>query len=179
MDYYRPPGTAGLDTAGATTPPPPADPGIEVDWSLSLRAAAGALERDRDRQEQLTRHAANGFTQVEFGGAITLTAGAGTLQDPGRFGCPQGYIWSIRRLTTQGFTAGTVIAYRDSIVGEPLMPFPVPSVNTFGKGEIILKRMSQIVWNATGIVGSVQIWGAVDQIESWMFPWYMQTWPGT
>lgn len=159
---------------------------MEIDASVagsltaSLDTLTGRIGGLCDRLDRQARHelevrqsANQWFRQVQFAGAITLTAGAGTLQDFQRFGCPQGYYWSVRRLTAQGFTAGTVTAYRDSTTGEPLMPFPVAAVNTIGKGEMVLAPMSQLVFGATGITGTVTVWGAADQFEQWLLPWYM------
>ncbi|HXL59367.1 MAG TPA: hypothetical protein VN959_01620, partial [Mycobacterium sp.] len=83
------------------------------------------------------------------------------------------YIWGIRRLTANGFTAGTVTAYRNSSAGEPIMPFPVPAVNTIGRGELLLMPGDRIVWGATGITGTVSYWGVADCFESWYLPYYL------
>ena len=129
---------------------------------------------DRMDREQLARKRANEAIRPWWqAGQITLTAGAGTLQDFNRFGCPLGYKLSIRRITAYGFTAGTVIAYTDSVNGEPVMPFPSAAVNTAGKGELLLNAMSQLVWSATGITGTVNVWAAGDLMEEWLWPWYI------
>jgi hypothetical protein len=152
----------------------------DLEFSASLQASisqlaatVGQLGARLDRQMMAEREANEAFRQVEFAGTITLTAGAGTLQDFNRFGCPSAYFWSIRRLTAQGFTAGTVTAYRDSTSGEPLCPFAAAAVNTFGKGELVVKSMSQIVWSAASITGTVSVWGVADQFYAAQFPWYM------
>jgi hypothetical protein len=71
------------------------------------------------------------------------------------------------------FTAGSVNTYVDNTAGEPICPFPAAAVNTFGKGEQLMNPMSRIAVVATGITGTVQIWGAADQFETWLLPWYM------
>ena len=149
--------------------------GIEADVQVAV-----AINRlcDRLDRQQMTRaaRANEAYRQAEFSGTVTLASGAGTLQDFNRFGCPQGYTWSVRRLAAAGFTAGTLTAYKDATAGEPVAVFVgaaaiVPQY--YGKGDLVIKSMSQLVWSATGITGTVQLWGAADQIESWLLPSYI------
>jgi hypothetical protein len=104
---------------------------------------------------------------------IPLSAGAGTMDQAQSLGPPQGYYWSVRRLTATGFTAGTVTAFIDSTAGEPVVPFPQAGVFTFGRGEILLHPMSRLVISATGITGTVQLYGAADAFEDWYLPEYL------
>ena len=155
---------------------------VEADASagVSLVASLTGLSRSidgwcqrMDAAERFKRRAADALRQVPFAGAITLSGGAGTLQDYARFGVPNGYYCSVRRLTAQGFTAGTVTAYIDGTSGEPVMPFSVAAVNTIGKGELLVHPLSQLVFGATGITGTVTIWGAADVFETWLLPFYI------
>jgi hypothetical protein len=155
----------------------------ELDFGLSAQASIGQLAaavNGLTRRMELSPVARvnESFRRIEFGGSVTLAAGAGTLQDFNRFGCPAGYYWSIRRLTVSGFTAGQVTVYRDSATGEPLWTLLAPAsgsitVETFGKGHIILKSMSQLIWSAASITGTVTVWGAADQFYAGDLPWYM------
>jgi len=150
----------------------------ELDMNASLHAAVTGLSGRLDRLHARMARACESFRRLEFGGAVPLTAGAGTLQDFDRFGCPSGYMWSIRRLAVSGFTAGQVTAYRDGTAGEPLWTLLAPAsgsiaVDTFGKGHIMLKSMSQIVWSAASITGTVTVYGAADQFYAADLPWYM------
>lgn len=138
-----------------------------------LTARVGGLCDRLDREQKARARANEAIRRWWQAGTVTLTAGAGTLMDFNRWGCPQGYTLCIRRLTAQGFTAGTVTAYADSAAGEPVMPFPAAAVNMIGKGELVLASMSQIVWSATGITGAVNVWAYGDLMESWLWPWYI------
>lgn len=151
-----------------------ASAGLELVGSLrGLSTAVNGWCERMDKAERFKRRAADALRQVPFAGAITLAAGAGTLQDYARFGVPTGYYWSVRRLTAQGFTAGTVTAYIDGTSGEPVMPFSVAAVNTIGKGELLVHPLSQLVFGATGITGTVTIWGVADVFETWLLPFYI------
>ena len=157
--------------------------GLDLDFSGQLTASLNGLTTRigqlcdyLDANRGAIQRVNQAFRQVEFAGQVSLTAGAGTLLDSNRFGCPLGYMWSVRRLTAQGFTAGTVTVYRDNTAGEPLALFVgaaaiVPQY--YGKGDVVLKPMSQLAWGAAGITGTVSVWGVADQMESWLFPWYI------
>lgn len=149
----------------------------QIEATADIAVALGRLCDRLDRQDMARRaRASEAYRQAEFSGTITLTAGAGTLQDFNRFGSPQGYTWSIRRLTAAGFTGGTLTAYKDSASGEPLAIFTGATTilpQYFGKGDILIKPMSQIVWSAASITGTVQVWGVADQVESWLLPSYI------
>jgi hypothetical protein len=84
-----------------------------------------------------------------------------------------GFIWSIRRITAVGFSGGTVTAYRNSLTGEPVMPFAVAAVNTIGRGELLLMSGDRLVWQAMGITGTVTVYGVADCFESWFLPFYI------
>lgn len=134
---------------------------------------AGTFGGEWERELRVRRRANDAVRDVHQAGQITLVSGAGTLQDFNRFGVPQGYWWAIYRLTAQGFSAGTVTAYEDSVNGEPLMPFTVPAVNILSKSSTILHSMSQVVWQASGITGSVNVWLRAVQFEAWLWPWFI------
>lgn len=151
----------------------------EADFGVSLVASLNGLADrvgglcDRlDHEARFRQAAAQAFRQVPFIINVTLTAGAGNL-NPSPFGPDTGYYWSIRKLSAVGFTAGSVNTYVDNIGGEPIVPYPVSAVNTFGKGEQLIHPGSSIAVNATGITGTVQLWGQADQFETWLLPWYL------
>lgn len=152
---------------------------VEADFSGSLIASIGqltakigALHDQLDMERKLRQHAAQSFRQVPFIINVPLVAGAATL-NPTTAGPDIGYYWSIRKLSAVGFTAGTVNTYIDNTGGEPIVPYPAAAVNTFGKGEQLINPNSSIAIVATGITGTVQIWGKADQFETWLLPWYM------
>lgn len=101
---------------------------------------------------------------------VPLTAGAGTLDQSTRMGPNRGFMWSVRRLTLSGFTAGTCIVYIDGL--EPL-PFPQAGMYTFGRGEFLLTTGQRLTVVATGITGYVQLNGAADVFETWYLPEYI------
>ena len=61
------------------------------------------------------------------------------------------------------------------INGEPVAPFPQEGVFTFGKGELLIHPGSQLIFSAlaSGITGTIQIYGAADMFESWYLPYYI------
>ena len=148
-------------------------PGLEIDFSARVAASLDGMAGAMDREARWRDRCARAITQVPFAGAVTLAAGAGTYDQRDQLQAKTGYIWSIRRITCNGFTAGTVTAYRNNALGEPLMPFPVPAVNTIGRGELLLMPGDSLVWSATGITGTVTFWGVADCFESWYLPFYV------
>jgi hypothetical protein len=125
-----------------------------------------------DREQAFRARANEAFRQVPFIINVPLVAGAATL-NPASAGPDTGYYWSIRKLAAVSFTAGSVNTYIDNVLGEPIVPFPQAAVNTFGKGQQIIPPGSNIAVSATGITGTVQIWGRADQFETWLLPWYL------
>jgi hypothetical protein len=156
-------------------------PGIELDGGVSLQASLNGLTaavsdmcQRLDREWQFRQRANDAFRVVPFIINVPLVSGAATL-NPTQAGPDAGYYWSIRKLSAVGFTAGTVDTYVDNTGGEPIVPFTVSAVNTFGKGEQLLHPNSNIAVVASGITGTVQLWGQADQFESWLLPWYAGT----
>jgi hypothetical protein len=148
-------------------------PSLQADFSLRVAASLDGMTAALDREARWRQKCANAITQVPFAGAISLSGGAGTYDQPDQLQAKTGYIWGIRRITANGFTAGTVTAYRNSSSGEPIMPFPVPAVNTIGRAELLLMPGDRIVWGATGITGTASFWGVADCFESWYLPFYI------
>ena len=146
---------------------------MEIDFSARLCASLDGMTAVMERERNWRQRVAQAITQVPFAGSITLSGGAGSYDQPDQLSAKTGYIWGIRRLTVQGFTAGSVIAYRNSAAGEPVMPFPVPAVNTIGRGEELLMPGDRLVWAAAGITGTVTFWGVADCFESWYLPFYL------
>ena len=103
------------------------------------------------------------------------SSGYTVLRRQPQLGPPAGFYWSVRRLTAYGFTAGTVVATIDNRNGEPVAPFPQEGVFTFGKGELLIHPGSQLIFSAlaSGITGTIQIYGAADMFESWYLPYYI------
>jgi hypothetical protein len=152
-----------------------ADLAVQLCASLdNLATRVGGLSDRYDQSLRQRARAAQVIRQVPFIINVPLTAGAATI-NPTSAGPDTGYYWSIRKLAAVGFTAGTVNTYIDNTGGEPIVPFPVAAVNTFGKMEQLLNPNSSVAVVAAGITGTVQIWGRADQFETWALPWYMGT----
>jgi hypothetical protein len=147
--------------------------GLEVGATAKLTVALNSVASEMRAQREQQRLLSTVIRQIPFAGQIPLTAGAGTLQSQPNMGVPQSFYGSIRRLSAVGFSAGTVTPYIDNVNGEPIPPFPQAGVFTFSKGEILLHPMSQLVVSATGITGTVTIYGAMDLIEAWFLPTYL------
>ena len=148
-------------------------PALDVEIGARICASLDGVAARMDRDDRWHQRISQAMTQVPFAGAITLATGAGTYDQPDQLQAKTGYIWGLRRLTAQGFSAGTVTVYRNSASGEPVMPFPVPAVNTISRGEILLMPGDRMIWSATGITGSVNFWGVADCFESWYLPFYL------
>jgi hypothetical protein len=162
----------------------PAETGLTADFAVSLQASvdglAAALSKEqRDRQRRI-----GVIRQVPFSGAINIAGGIGVYDQPDQLQAKTGYIWDVRRLTVQGFSAGVVTAYRNGVMnpvtglnpGEPFFPFPVPAVETFGKAEAMLMAGDRICFGAAGITaatGQVLFWGVASCFEEWYLPYYL------
>jgi len=144
-----------------------------------LAAGVGGLCQRMDREHALRQRAAQSFRQVPLVKGINVN-GTSTISHVEPHGPPAGFYWSIRRLTAYGYTAGTVTVFKDSpdgVNGEPLVAFPEAAVYTFGKGEMLLNPNTTLVLSWSGITtvsgNFISIWGAADQFETWLLPWYM------
>lgn len=103
---------------------------------------------------------------VAIGQPIPITAGAGTLgvtQDI--FGPNDPYWWDVRSLAAWGFTAGTIIAYRNQIGGEQLAVWTSAGEFTWGAQKMLGPRDS-IIWSASGISGTPQVAGQAIEVEA-------------
>jgi hypothetical protein len=119
------------------------------------------LGKKPDTQHKLTQTKMELMTKVYPyvlpGTQMTLVGGAGTLDRPDLFGPVHGYIWEVNRLTLAGYTAGTVTCTIDG--GEPI-PIPSAGTNYFSKSQLMIPSGSRLVFAATGITGTVTIYGA-------------------
>jgi hypothetical protein len=146
--------------------------GLEVDAGLAVQVGAltTALQQEYQRRQSLQ----NALHQVTVGpGQIPLSAGAGTLQQDPMMGPNTGYFWSVRRLSAWGFTAGTVQVYMNQPGGELLPSFPAAGSLTFGRGEVLLQPLDNLVFVASGITGTVQVQGIADNGELWILADYL------
>ena len=148
-------------------------PAIDVEVSARLCASLDGVAAAMDRDYAWRQRIASALRVVTFAGAVSLSGGAGTYDQPDQMQAKTGYIWSIRRLTITGFSAGTVIAYRNNTAGEQMVPYPLAATNTFGKGEMRLMSEDRLIISATSITGTVTFYGEADCFETWYRPFYM------
>jgi len=142
---------------------------IMAGFSAQLGRVADALEREWRRRERM----AQVVHQIPVAAAVNLTGGAATVKSPDQLQAKAGYCWGIRRLSTWGWSAGTVTFYQNDANGEPVAPFTVAGVSTFGRGELLLEPQDQLVIVAAGITGNVYIGGKADCFPSWYEPYYL------
>jgi hypothetical protein len=154
--------------------------GLEIDLSAQLCAAinglSARLDRDTQRRQAAAQRASQIYRQIPFVINLTISSSAGSLNPVPACGPPIGYFWSIRRFSATGFTAGTVILFIDSTSGEPIETFTGASIGsyiqTYGKGHQVMHPGSNLAITATGITGTVTVYGAADQLETAYFPAY-------
>lgn len=85
---------------------------------------------------------------------------------------PRGLCWSIRRLSATGFTAGTVTALFNAI--EPVEIFaPTTAPQKYARGAMLMQPGDRLVFNATGITGSVIVFGVADTFPTWYLRKYL------
>jgi hypothetical protein len=153
----------------------------------SLARVASMMENREERRRKLFEQ----LHQVPIACPdIPINSSAGVLQMPDMLSPKAGYMWSVRRLTTTGYSAGTVLGYKNGIVlgtganatavgGEAVAPFASAGVLTFGRGELLMDQNDQLIFTATGITLSVagssgiQVGGAADCFERWLLPEYL------
>src|SRR5208337_1293443 len=145
-------------------------PGLELQAGLSL--AIGNVEKMMDAQEAYRRKCALAIQQVPIVCPPIITAN-GVADYPDTMKAKTGYYWSVRRLTLTGWSAGACTVYKNFNGGEPLAPFPVPAVYTFGRGEMLLNPDDRLVVVAAGITGQVNIWAVADCFEAWYLTEYI------
>ena len=176
-DYYRPPGTAGRALAPA--PSPPAEPGFELELSLSLRAVAGQLEQDREWRETLA--AAITPIPVPAIGAF-LPAAAPYLQ--GTWGPNDGWAWAVQRLTVASLSAGdSMLVYRGASVSDAngtqnlLQGFQgsagAVQAWTPGRTGCMIAANQNLIIAGTLTGGPYMLNADVIQIETWAVPYFL------
>jgi len=133
-----------------------------IGFLLALGAGIDSMNNKADELLAAMQKSGEYVFQQPLYGQVPLSAGAGTLDGGANASLtpPRGMIWSVRRLSATGFTAGSVTGYINQL--EPVAPFPNPAVFTFGRGEVLLQPGDRLVFVATGITGAVNIFGVSD-----------------
>lgn len=146
-------------------------PDIEIDIGAQLVASLETMAAKLDRDERHRQKMTQAIRQIPI--AAPQANAAGLIDYPDLLAVKTGYYWGIRRLTFSGFTAGTCVVYRNSIIGEPLLPVQAAGVFTFGRGEMLLSPGDRLVVSTASITGYVQMNGAADCFEQWYLPYYI------
>ena len=144
------------------------DIGAEVE--INLTEETSKTSRGHSDRQQLAQEIYQfPFTPL----SIPLASGSGTLDEPGQFAPPRGFMWCVRRLTLAGYSAGSVVPYIDDF--EPiLLPNAGAAQTVFiGKAEWLLDSGQRLKFVATGITGAVFIFGAVDVFPRDLLPIYL------
>lgn len=137
--------------------------GIEVDLGLHIGAAVGravAEQLAEFRNGELRRQAELNGQIMPLGLdliPIPLVAGAGVLDQPRLLGPAMGWTFQLDGMGAQGFTAGSVAVFLNSILGAQLLNFS--SAGTFYQRHFrYLRYGERLVFQATGITGTASIW---------------------
>lgn len=119
---------------------------------------------------------------------IPVTGSAGLLASGDQMGPMTGYYWSVRRIVTYGYSAGSVTVYRNAVatgfganaaaIGEQLITFPQAGTYTFGRGEILLRPDDNMMLVAAGVTlaagqGGITVYGDADCFPSWLLSSYL------
>lgn len=160
-------------------------PGIRAAGMLEIEAGFGHDNTHRhkmDRRDLVAQY----LFQIPLSALVTITAGSGAAGFPDTMGPGAGFYWNIRRLSVQGFTAGSVIVYKNApvvggvVVGTPevFVPFPQAGTATLGRGEGLLNPTDALTISATGITlaagyAGIQVNGSADNFPAWLLPDYL------
>lgn len=99
---------------------------------------------------------------------IQLTAGAGILDQPRLLGPAAGWTWQLDAIGAQGFSAGTVNTFVNSVAGKSIAPFTVAGV-FYQRHFQYLRYGQRLIFQAAGITGAAAVWVAgvafMDEIQ--------------
>jgi hypothetical protein len=148
--------------------------GLGASLEVMLGRVADTLDRLDHREQRMQQMWQDLHPVPILSGQVPLTAGAGTLNTPDRLGPKDGYWWDVRRLSTWGFTAGTVNVFLNDATGfgELLASFPQAGQFTWG-GQLLMGPRDFLVVSATGITGTVSVAGQAVEIADRMLPEYL------
>ena len=170
-------------------------PGLHAAGMVKIAAGFGAASRVASELDGSARklRLANEMFQIPFAGLIAISSSAGTLPMPDAGGPNTGYYFSVRRMSAEGFSAGTVTVYKNgvtqasggAVVGNPeiVAVFNPPTAGLiaaqfFGRGDLLLNPNDFLTFAASGITvtaayAGVQINGSADCFPSWLLPEYL------
>lgn len=154
-----------------------------ISIAARIGAARDAIAADPNGRKALL---AQSLFQVPLTAIVPITAGAGAVQLPDTMGPGAGFYWNLRRFTVQGFSAGTVLIYKNApvvggvVIGTPevIVPVPQAGTQTLGRGEGLLNPTDAITIACSGITvaagyAGVQLNGVADCFPAWLLPDYL------
>lgn len=134
---------------------------VGIDFLASLDSHMKKADADRAKRENIVYQVPLA-AQLSANGTFDLGTG---------FEPTAGDVWSIRRLTVYGNTAGNVTFWLDNM--EPVAPFPAPAVNTYGRGELLLMPGQRLWAVVTAIAGTALVFGRADAFPNWYLSEYL------
>ena len=141
--------------------------GIGFDFTAQLQASIGSLAEEmkawRSERQRLAQ-AVHPF--VIPGIPLSLTTGAGTLNQPNILSPRTGKFWDIRRISCTGYTAGTVTTYLNSTSGDIVALFSTAGVLLNGKAQLLIGANDLLVFGAASITGTVTIGLAGVEVDA-------------
>lgn len=140
-----------------------------IPGQIGAKAAAGAAAAAGPPRPRIPWRACH---PVPILGAIPLSSGAGTLDQPDMYGPKDPYWWDLRDLVAYGFTAGTITVYLNSSAGQPLAVATVVGEFTWSANHLLAPR-DRLVFVASGITGNALVGGQAVEIETLWLPEYL------
>jgi hypothetical protein len=155
--------------------------------AVAVAAMGRTMQGGRDPDDPQRARLFGQLHQVPIGMInVPIAAGAGVFQMNDLLMPKAGFMWSIRRITASGYTAGQVTVFKGGAIvggaytggGDPIAPFPAAGTSTIGRGEGLLDQGDPLIVVCTGITlaanqPGVLISGAADCFERWLLPEYL------
>lgn len=141
--------------------------GLLADLSLAVGSLGQQVKNSQALQPRVPWEACHPVGPL---GAVTLTAGAGTYDQPDVMGPKDPYWWDLRRFAAWGFTAGTVALFKNGTFNQ-IGSLAAPGNITWGLQELLAPR-DRLVVVASGITGSVTFEVRAMEVETQWLPEY-------
>lgn len=137
--------------------------GVEIDLGLHIGAAVGRAVAEQleawDGRARRRRAELNGQIMplnVDLM-PIPVSAGAGVLDSPRLLGPAMGWTFQLDAMGAQGFTAGSVGVFINSVLGVNVFTFTTAGV-LYQRHFRYLRYGERLIFNATGITGAPAVW---------------------
>lgn len=137
--------------------------GLELDLGAHIGAAVGGAVAEQlegwDARARRRRAELNGQIMplnVDLM-PIPIAAGAGTLDQPRLLGPALGWTFQLDAMGAQGFTAGSVGVFINSVLGVNVFNFTAAGV-LYQRHFRYLRYGERLIFQATGITGAPAVW---------------------